>query len=137
MHRFTHAVLSLLLSLMVASFASAQGMSAEVKAWCARAVPALKKALEVHPTKGAQKAADSGDFRYLEWFGFASAVPGVKSQACVKENGLSKPFEGTSDALCSDEHRALYERSYAHAEAFNRQMSVERKKRGLRSCDDA
>jgi hypothetical protein len=137
MPRFAPTALLLQLCLAVAPFASAQGMNAEVKAWCARAVPALKNALEVQPEKGAQSAAASGDLRYLEWFGVASAVPGIRSQSCVQKHRLSKPFEGTSDSMCSEEHRALYERSYAHAEAFNRQMSLERKKRGLRSCDDA
>ena len=117
--------------------ANAQGMSAETKAWCERVVPLLRQALTVDPTARAAQAAQAGDMKYLQWYGVVSAVPGIKSQTCVQEARLSKPFEGTSDALCSEEHRVLYERTHSYAEAFNRQMAIERKKRKLRTCDDA
>ena len=119
------------------SGASAQVLSAEAKAWCERAVPALRETLRVPPKEQAERAAAAQDLRYLEWFGVASAIPGVKSQACVRETLMSKPFEGTSDALCSEEHRKLYEQSYSYAEAFNRHIAVERARRGLKSCNDA
>ncbi len=77
MPRFAPTALLFQLCLAVAPFASAQGMNAEAKAWCARAVPALKNALKVQPERAAQSAAISGDLRYLKWFGVASAVPGI------------------------------------------------------------
>ena len=95
---------------------NAQGLSSDTKAWCARVVPMLRETLREEPREQAAKAASLSNLRYLEWYGIASAIPGVKSQSCVREHRLSRPFEGTSDALCSQEHRELYERSYAYAE---------------------
>lgn len=112
-------------------------MSSETKVWCSRAIPVLRETLLVEPSKQAAKSAASNEFRYLEWYGFMSAVLGIKSQSCVREAHLSRPFEGTSDALCSEEHRKLYEKTYKYAETFNQHMSVERKKRGFPTCDDA
>jgi hypothetical protein len=129
--------LALATFIALTSGANGQGMSTETKAWCERAVPALREALRVPPKEQAERSAATRDLRYLEWFGVGSAIPGVKSQACVREALISRPFEGTSDALCSEEHRKLYEQSYSYAEAFNRQMAAERAKRGLKSCNDA
>jgi hypothetical protein len=129
--------LAFVVFILLTSGANAQGMSAETKAWCERTVPALRETLRTPPKEQAERSAATRDLRYLEWFGIASAIPGVKSQACVREALISRPFEGTSDALCSEEHRKLYEQSYSYAEAFNRHMAVEREKLGLKSCNDA
>lgn len=137
MHCASLAILTLKLCIVLPLAATAQGMSVETKAWCARVVPILRETLKVDPKESARRAANKGDLRYLEWYGFASAIPGVKSQACVRARRLSKPFEGTSDALCSEEHRELYEKSHSYAEAFNQQMAMERRRRTLVSCDDA
>ena len=124
-------------SLLLSSCAFTQSTSPQSSAWCTQAVPALRAAMSTPPNVSAAGAASAGDLRYLEWYGIASAVPGVRSQQCAREIGAIKAFEGTSDALCSAEHGALYEKSYPYAEAYNAQMVFERKARGLKTCNDA
>ena len=121
----------------ISSAVNAQGMSMETKVWCARAVPALRETLRASPQEQAARAIGANDLRYFEWYGFASAVPGIRSQECARQANIIKPLEGTSDALCSEEHRDLYKRSYAYAEAYNQHMALERKARGLTICNDA
>jgi hypothetical protein len=129
--------LSAVIALAFSAVARAQGVSTATKAWCAQAVPALRQALRIAPAASAERAIAANDLRYLEWYGIGSAVPGVKNQACVREARILKPFEGTSDALCSEEHRALYEQSHAYAEAYNERIAEARKARGLVNCNDA
>jgi hypothetical protein len=110
--------------------------NAENRAWCARAVQALRETLRVPSQEQAMRAAANADLRYLEWFGFASEIPGIKSRQCVGEAHLSKPFEGTTDALCSNEHLRLWNQSASYAKEFNRYIAIEREKRGLKSCNE-
>jgi hypothetical protein len=117
--------------------ACSQDTAASAMAWCANAVPALRKTLSVPPKEQAKAAASTGDLRYLEWYGFYSFIPGVRSQQCAREGRITKPFEGTSDALCSPEHSRLYDQSYAYAEAYNQQLANERRSRGQATCSDA
>ena len=117
--------------------ASAQGMSSEAKAWCKRAVPALREVLRQDPAKAAKSASDAGDLTYLEVHGFAAHIPGIKDQQCARTSVSAKLLEGTSDALCSPEHGELQGPARRFAEAYNLHMAAERRARGLVTCHEA
>jgi hypothetical protein len=127
----------LLLAAAISTAASAKNMPSEGEAWCREAVSSLRETLSLSPQDQAERAIKAGDLRYLEWYGLGSMIPGIKSQDCARVANIVKPFDGTSDALCSYEHGKLYEASYAYAEAFNRLIALEREARGLASCGDA
>jgi len=109
--------------------------AAQSDSLCTLGVAALRESLKVEPKVLAARSAAGGDYRYLEWHGFTSAIPGVANQQCVRDAKFHKWFEGTSDALCSREHRTLYERSHAFAEQYNRHMVGLRTAKGLQSCN--
>jgi hypothetical protein len=102
---------------------------------CSRGVESLREALASEPRALAARVAGSGDYRYLEWFGIGSVVPGIGDQECVRKGGFLRWFEGTSDAVCSEQHAALYERSYAFAEQYNVAMASLRESKGLAACN--
>jgi hypothetical protein len=103
---------------------------------CDPDVTALRESLKLAPEVLAQQSANEGDFNYLEWYGFYSAIPGVSNQQCVRDGKFHKWFRGTSDFLCSREHKVLYERSYAFAEKHNKHMAALRLAKGLAACDE-
>jgi hypothetical protein len=126
------------LSVLGISVATSAGtVPSESEAWCVEAVAALRDTLRIPPEQQAARAIKARDFRYLEWHGLGSMIPGVKSQDCARNANIIKSFEGTSDALCSLEHGRLQEASYPYAEAYNRFIAAEREARGLPSCVDA
>ena len=137
MFRTLSRICTLFTAATISGAVNAQGLSLETKVWCARAVPALRETLRVSPQEQAARAIGASDLRYFEWYGLTSAIPGVKSQECARQANIMKPFEGTSDALCSEEHHDLYKRSYAYAESYNRHIALERRARGLATCNDA
>lgn len=101
---------------------------------CSSSVMTLRTTLSVEPQVLAESAATAGDYRYLEWFGLVSVIPGIADQQCVRNGKFHKWFEGTSNALCSEEHQVLYERSYIYAEHYNRHMALLRKTQSLDPC---
>ena len=105
-----------------------------VESLCSSSVMSLRTTLSVEPQVLAESAATASDYRYLEWFGLVSVIPGIADQQCVRNGKFHKWFEGTSDALCSEEHQVLYERSYTYAEHYNRHMALLRKTQGLDPC---
>jgi hypothetical protein len=131
---FLTAMLGFFVEPVVVSAQSNTGAGA-LEALCTRGVASLRESLKHEPQALAARAASGGDLRYLEWFGFYSAIPGVANQQCVREGKFFKWFEGTSDVLCSEEHRVLYERSHAFAERYNRAMASLRTAKGLESCN--
>jgi hypothetical protein len=104
---------------------------------CSEEVPALKTMLAAAPEVRAQKAITRGDLKYLEWYGFVSAIPGVVNQQCARTQNIIKPFIGTSDVLCTSEHKKLYELSYPFAEKYNKAISVQREVLKLQTCQQA
>jgi hypothetical protein len=102
---------------------------------CTEDIASLKEDLRIEPDINASRAADAGDLRYLMWSGLYSIVPGIKNQECIREGRYSKWFRGTSDAICSSAHEALYKRSYAYAEAYNRTMARLRASKNVPTCD--
>ena len=134
-----HALLRALVAavaLACGAEAPAQGAAPAAKAWCERAVPALREALRTAPTTSAERAIAANDLLYLEWYGLGGIVPGVKGWECARKAKIVKPFEGTSDALCSKEHGLLVEQGRAYAEAYNQRIAAARKAVGLLTCDD-
>jgi hypothetical protein len=108
---------------------------AQTDQWCKVAAPALQKTMRQAPEKLAQQTAKTGDLRYLEWHGLYSTAPGIKSPDCAKAGHLTKVFQGTSDAVCSQEHADLNKKSYAYAEMYNTVIAAERSKRHLKTCN--
>jgi hypothetical protein len=102
---------------------------------CLANVPALREAIVAGPASLAERFAAQGDLRYLEWHGIGALVPGVRDQDCVRKGNHFRWLTGTSDAVCSEEHRRLYEQSYKFAEAYNASMAVIRARAGLPVCN--
>ena len=119
------------------SEALAQSMPSETKSWCQRVVPALKEFLRQDPAKAAMVASDGGDLTYLEVHGFAAYIPSVKDQLCARTAKVVRLLEGTSDALCSTEHGELQGPAHRFAESYNMHIALQRKARGLVTCNGA
>jgi hypothetical protein len=133
----SHRPWQLFVLLVVAAISSTASALSEGEAGCREIVAALRETLSLSAQEQAARAINANDLRYLEWYGLGSMIPGIKSQSCARNANIVKPFEGTSDALCSPEHSRLYDASYSYAEAYNRLIALERELRGLPNCGDA
>ena len=106
------------------------------RADCADDVAALRDLRAQAPSIAAARYAESGDLRYLEWFGLYGWVPGIKDQECVNKGGYLRRMVGTTDDRCSPEHALLNKGSEDYALRYNEAMAKLRVAKGLPSCDE-
>jgi hypothetical protein len=127
---------ALLLAGMQASSSAQTPDLAKVLADCRAQVATLRETLAIGTKAYVAQRFERKDLRYLAVNGIGSFVPGVKDQVCIYEGNYSVWLEGTSDALCANDHSELNSRAYAFASEFNRAMGKFRKNAGLPTCND-
>jgi len=88
---------------------------------CDEEVQALRWLEKADATLNAREALKNGNQKLMAVYGFTLYIPGVegKQAKSAYDDGNYIAIEGTTDALCSEEHGKLNSLALNYAESYN------------------